>query len=101
MKMNYQIYIHLFYNKLAINQCKSLPISLSPWCFSYIIKLKRQKFSREITRSRRKYWASRSTLPGSLDFCAALVRAINQMSRVSNGIYSSKGTIILTHQISV
>ena len=32
---------------------------------------------------------------------SACVRAINQMSRVSNGIYSSEGTIIVPHQIIV
>ena len=29
---------------------------------------------------------------------SACVRAINQMSRVSNGIYSSEGTIIVPHR---
>ena len=32
---------------------------------------------------------------------SACVRAINQMSRVSNGIYSSEGMIIVPHQIIV
>ena len=63
---------YFLFNKLTINQCKN-PNNIK----------KTKKFSREITRFRRKYWSLRSTLPGNLDFCAALPPAVP-------GVYQSK-----------